>query len=60
MHSYYVNQEVARNHYAELLREGAQEGLVRKPELAEAEPDHRVRWARKRFAHLRPALLRSF
>ncbi len=60
MHSYYVNQEVARHHYAELLREGAQEGLARKPEVDEAPPNHRVSWARKRFAHLRPALLRSF
>jgi hypothetical protein len=59
MHSYYVNQEVARHHYAELRREGAQERLVRKPEVEEAEPNHRVRWTRKRFAHLRPALLRS-
>jgi hypothetical protein len=58
MHSYYVNQEVARHHYAELRRDGASERLGRKPEV-EAEPNHRVRWTRKRFAHLRPALLRS-
>ena len=56
MHSFYVNQEVARNHYAELLREGAQEDLARKPEIEDAEPNHRVKWARKRFARLRPAL----
>jgi hypothetical protein len=58
MHSYYVNQEVAKHHYAELLRDAAQDSLARKPEVEE-EPNHRIRWARKRIAHLRPALGRS-
>ena len=60
MHSYYVKQEVARHHYAELLRDGAQEGVARKPPVEDVATNHRVRWARKRLAHLRPALLRSF
>ena len=60
MHSYYVNQEVAKHHYAELLRDGAHEGLAPKPQVEDAPANHRVRWARKRLAYLRPALLRSF
>jgi hypothetical protein len=60
MHSYYVNQEVARHHYAELLRDGAQESLARKPKVVEEERNHRVHWARRRLAHLRPALNRAF
>jgi N-acetylmuramoyl-L-alanine amidase len=58
MHSYYANQEVARHHYAELRREGAQARLARKNDEDE-QPATRVRWARKRLAHLRPALSRS-
>jgi hypothetical protein len=58
MHSYYANQEVARHHYAELRREGAQERLARRNDEDE-QPATRVRWARKRLAHLRPALSRS-
>ena len=56
MHSYYVNQELTRQHYAELLRDGAQEGLVRKPDPEEAPPSRPMTWARKRLALLRPAL----
>jgi hypothetical protein len=59
MHSYYANQEVARHHYAELIRQGAQDNLARKPKVEDEQPNHRVRWARKRLAHLRPALSRS-
>lgn len=58
MHSYYANQEVARHHYAELRREGAQERLARK-NVEDEQPNHRIRWARKRLAHFRPALSRS-
>jgi hypothetical protein len=59
MHSYYANQEVVRQHRAELLREGAQERLARELKAEDEQPTHRVRWARKRLAHLRPALSRS-
>jgi hypothetical protein len=56
MHSYYVNQEIARQHYAELVREGAQEALARKTEVEETPPKRQLTWARKRLALLRPAL----
>lgn len=60
MHSYYVNQEVARHHYAELVREGAQGARAPKAQTEEAPPVEPVRWARRRLVQLRPALLRSF
>jgi hypothetical protein len=50
----HLNQELARQRYAELLREGAAERLA--PRVPEEKPAARVNWARKRLALLRLAV----